>query len=509
MAKRVVTVAASALLLGGCTVGPNFHAPRWASPASWFAGEPRKAQGERSEPVSAPLDPEWWSMFRDPRLTRLERQVAASNLNVQAAAFRVLESRAQLGITRAGLVPNINANGSYERSKPSNRGVFSLLTGGADAGTQGTEANGAFGNAASGIKNPPNLPAFDIFQYGLGASWEPDFFGRVRRSIESGEATLNAAEWAQRAALVAALAEVARDYITLRGTQEQLRIARDNVRTAQQGLNLTRQRAAAGVTTDLDVANASAQLETTAAQIPMLEAQERQLVNALSLLVALPPNALLAELSDPRPVPPVPRRVPVGFPSELARRRPDIREAEAQLHAATANVGVAVANFYPSITLNASFGFQAISQPFKVLTGDARQYSFGPGISVPIFQGGQLRQTLVLRKAEAREAAITYQRTVLAAWHDVANALIAFRDEQRRRDQLMRAVAQNRRALSLAQSRYSVGVAGFLEVLDAERNLLATEQQLATSTANVSSDLVSLYLALGGGWQLFEPQAGG
>lgn len=507
MPRGVVTAAASALLLGGCTVGPNFHAPRWASPASWFAGEPRQARAEPSEAVAAPIDAEWWSLFRDPHLTQLERHVAASNLDVRAAAFRVLESRAQLGVTRAGLLPTIDANGSYERSKPSNKGEFSLLAGGPTAGSQGTEANGAFGNTAGGVPNPPNFPAFDVFQYGLGATWEPDFFGRVRRSIESGEATLTAAEWAQRAALISALAEVGRDYIALRGTQEQLRIARENVDIARQGLNLTRQRATAGVTTDLDVANASAQLESTAAQIPTLEAQERQLVNALSLLLALPPNALLAELSVPRPVPPVPRRVPVGFPSELARRRPDIREAEAQLHAATANVGVAVADFYPSVTLNASFGFQAIAQPFQVFTGAARQYSFGPGINVPIFQGGQLRQTLVLRKAAAREAAIAYQRTVLAAWHDVANALIAYHDEQRRRDRLVGAVAQNRRALSLAQSRYSVGVAGFLEVLDAQRSLLSTEQQLATSTTNISSDLVSLYLALGGGWERFEPPA--
>ncbi len=505
--RKPVIVATAALLLGGCTVGPNFQPPRWASPVSWFAGAP-KERAERSEPVTAPINPEWWALFHDPKLTGLERQVATSNLDVQAAAVRVLESRAQLGITRAGLLPTINANGSYERSKPSNLGEFSLLEpGAAPTGSQGTEANGAFGNVAGVVPTPPNIPAFDVYQYGLGASWEPDLFGRVRRSIEAGNATLTAAAWAQRAALISALAEVGRDYVTLRGTQEQLRIARENLRTAQQGLNLTRERAQAGVTTDLDVANASAQVRTTEAQIPALEAQERELINALSLLLALPPNALVSELSVPRPVPPVPPRVPVGFPSELARRRPDIREAEAQLHAATADVGVAVADFYPSITLNASFGFQAISQPFNVFHWNARQYSLGPGINIPIFQGGQLRQTLVLRKAQEQEAATAYQRTVLSAWHDVANALIAYQDEQRRRDQLMGAVAENRRALGLAQSRYQEGVADFLQVLDAERSLLSTELQLATSTTNVSTDLISIYLALGGGWEPFAHNA--
>ncbi len=165
MPRGVVTAAASALLLGGCTVGPNFHAPRWASPASWFAGEPRQARAEPSEAVAAPIDAEWWSLFRDPHLTQLERHVAASNLDVRAAAFRVLESRAQLGVTRAGLLPTIDANGSYERSKPSNKGEFSLLAGGPTAGSQGTEANGAFGNTAGGVPNPPNFPAFDVFQY--------------------------------------------------------------------------------------------------------------------------------------------------------------------------------------------------------------------------------------------------------------------------------------------------------------------------------------------------------
>ncbi len=340
-------------------------------------------------------------------------------------------------------------------------------------------------------------------RYGFDASWEPDIWGRVRRSIESSNASVEAAEWAGRSVLLSALAEVARDYVTLRGTQEQLRIARENLHTAEQSLALTRERAQAGVTTDLDVANAAAQVRITAAQIPSLAAQEQELVNALGLLLGQAPGALAAELETSRPVPPVPPRVPVGIPSELTRRRPDIRQAEAQLHAATADVGVATANFYPSITLSASFGLQSL-QFANLFKWDARQYAAGPGLNIPIFQGGQLRYTLQLRKAAQREAAINFQRTVLSAWNDVDNALTAFREEQLRRDQLIGAVEQNRRALALAQSRYQEGVADFLQVLVAQQSLLAAQQQLASSTTAVSTDLVALYKALGGGWEYAE-----
>jgi NodT family efflux transporter outer membrane factor (OMF) lipoprotein len=328
----------------------------------------------------------------------------------------------------------------------------------------------------------------------------------VRRSVESATASVVASNEARRAALISSLAEVARDYIQLRGVQTQLRITRQNLRIFQQSLQLTQQRAAGGVTTDLDVANAAAQVRTTAAQIPPLEQQESELINAISLLLGQPPNALQAELAPARPIPPVPPRVPVGLPSELARRRPDVRQAEAQLHAATADIGVAVAAFYPSVTLSGSIGLQAL-QPWRVFNVNAHEYSVGPGITIPIFQGGQLKATLELRKAQQQEAAINYQKTVLSAWHDVDNALTAYRTEQARRDQLAQAVAQNQRAVSLAQSRYQDGVADFLQVLTAQQNLNSSELALTQATTNVSNNLVALYKALGGGWETRMPAA--
>jgi NodT family efflux transporter outer membrane factor (OMF) lipoprotein len=490
---RVVLAASTIVTLGGCTVGPNFQAPSWASPTSWFAGPKEPVPTAPSVPVAEPIDPNWWTLFHDGELTALEQRVAAENLDVKVATARLAESRAELGQARASEFPTINANGSYTRQKASNVGVFA-------AAPNPLGANGAEGNTAGGLRSA-NIAPFSVYQAGFDATWELDLWGGVRRSVESATASVEAAAEARRAALLSSLAEVARDYVALRGVQTQLRIAHDNVHTAQ----LTQQREAGGVTTDLDVANASAQLRSVMAEIPRIEQQEAADINAVGLLLGQPPNALRGELAEARPVPPVPPRVPVGVPSELARRRPDVMQAEAQLHAATATIGVAVAAFYPSVTLSGSFALQAL-QPSQFFSFNAREYAAGPGITIPIFQGGQLKSTLHLREAQQEEAAVNYQKTVLQAWHDVDNALTAYQTEQARRDQLVLAVAQNQRALGLAQSRYQQGVADFLTVLDTERSLLQTQQQLAESTTNVSQNLVALYKALGGGWETDLPR---
>jgi len=504
-AKRkpaVLLALVGAVGLTGCTLGPDFKQPDWARPDSWFSGPKEAVKRPPSVPVAEPVDPAWWRLFRDPALTGLEKRVAAQNLDVQTAGVRLIESRAQLGVARASLFPTLNGNASYTRELASNNGVFALIPSAAGASV----ANGAQGNLGAGGVQGGGLQAFDIYQGGFDSTYEVDLWGGVRRSVESAGATSEAAAEAKRSVLLSSLAEVARDYIQLRGTQALLAIAHENVRTAEQSLSLTRQRAAGGVTTDLDVANASAQLRTTLAQIPTLEQQEAQSINALSLLLGQPPNALREELRTPRPVPPVPPRIPVGFPSELARRRPDIRQAEAQLHAATADIGVAEANFYPSLSLTGSFGLQSL-QLKNAFNLNSKQYALGPGLTIPIFEGGQLRSTLQLRQAQQQEAAINFQKTVLQAWHDVDNALTAYQAEQTRRDELRRSVSDNRRALTLAQSRYTQGVADFLTVLDAERSLLGAEQQLADSTTTVSANLVALYKALGGGWETEMPEA--
>jgi len=487
----------SLLLLGGCTtLGPNFTAPNWSGPVGWFGGG--KPPTPVSETVEAPLDPNWWTLFNDPALTALEQRVANENLDLAIAALRIEQSRAQYDQARAAGLPNIDANASYTRQKASNVGEFA-------AAPNPLGASGISGGTAGGLGSA-KLNAFDVFQAGFDASWELDLWGKIRRSVEAAKASTAVSEEVRRGVLLTNLAEVARDYITLRGVQTELRIARDNVGIAQDSLKLTRQRAEGGVTTNLDVANASAQLSTTLARIPALEQQEAQLINALSLLLGLPPNGLRVELATPRAVPPVPPLVPVGLPSELARRRPDVRQAEAQLHVATANIGVATAQFYPSVTLSGSAGLQSIQ--FAPLFGfNARQFAIGPTLSVPLFEGGRLKATLHLTEAQQKEAAVTYQQTVLRALHEVDNALTAYRSEQGRRKQLIDAVAENRRALDLARARYAQGVADFLTVLDTQRTLLSNELLLADSTTTVSANLVVLYKALGGGWETDLPDA--
>ena len=356
------------------------------------------------------------------------------------------------------------------------------------------------------MPNSAGIGAFDLFQGGFDASWELDLWGRVRRSIESADAALEASTEAQRAQLLSSIAEVARDYVQLRGTQETLRITRANLSAARESVQLTSERARGGLATDLDVANARAQLESTAATIPQLEQQEAQSINAIGLLLGMPPAALQAELSPRKPVPPVPPRVPVGLPSELARRRPDIRQAEAQLHSATADIGMAKADFYPKLTLSGSVALQALQ--VRNLGFSAGTYSYGPSLTIPLFEGGRLRGTLQLREAQQQEAAVNYQRTVLQAFTDVDNALIAFAAEQRRRNSLVEQVAQSRRAFNLAQSQYRQGISDFLQVLTAQRTVLSAEQQLSDSTATVSANLVSLYKALGGGWEADLPVEG-
>jgi NodT family efflux transporter outer membrane factor (OMF) lipoprotein len=490
-----ISVVTGIVLIAGCTLGPDYKSPDDATPGSWFSARPKQPETP-SRTVSEPIDPAWWQLFGDPQLTALVQRVAGANLDVRLAAIRIEESRAERGVVAAAQFPTIEGNASYVRQQASNRGIFTRL--GSNAAGSGRVANGTVGGAGaiSGVKIEP----FEAYQYGLDASWELDLWGRVRRAVESSDASITASQEALRGALLSSLAEVARDYMELRGAQLRLQIARDNLKTSRQSQGIVAQRAAGGLATDLDAANAAAQVSTVAADIPRIEQEEARLMNALGLLLGEPPQSLRAELETPKPIPPVPPEIPVGFPSELAQRRPDIRQADANLHSATADIGVAEANFYPSVTLNGSIGIQALRTQ-SLWNWNAQQYAIGPSLNIPIFEGGRLKSQLALRKAQQRESAVKYQQTVLTAWNEVDDALSAYEFEQRRRAQLMEAVKQNRRALALAQNRYKEGISDFIEVLDAQRQQLATEQLLAISTTNVSGNLVALYKALGGGWE--------
>ena len=386
----------------------------------------------------------------------------------------------------AAAFPSINGDAKYTRELYSQNGIVSLLSGLLPAGS-------SF-----------NPGAINDYNVGFDASWELDLWGKVRRQVEAADAQVDQAADQRRDALVSNLAELARDYIQLRGVQTQIKIANDNLKIGRDILQLVQERQQRGLQNSLDVENAAAQVESIRAQLPTLQQQESQYINALCLLLDESPGALQAELRRPKLVPPAPPRVPLGIPSELARRRPDIRAAEAQLHAATANIGVAVGAFYPSVQLNGTVGFDALDIR-NLWKGSSLQYMVGPSVSLPIFAGGKLKSTLELRDAQQQEAAITYHKTVLQAWHDVVNALVAYRLEQNRRGRLKAQSGHSRQALALARTRYTDGVTEFLSVLDAQRSLLQAEQQHATSTTNVSLNLVQLFKALGGGWELTFP----
>ena len=510
IARRAAT-ALALLALAGCAVGPDYRqpAPFW-SPASWFGNRqpPVPKRALFSQPTAEPIDPNWWAVFHDPELTSLEQRIAGGNFDVRTAVVRLAESRSSLGVSRADLFPQFNANGSYTREQQSKNGIIGLFGGGgggtSGSSSPGTASNG-LGGTVGGIPNTSLTAPFDLYQVGFDASWEVDFWGRVRRAVESSQAQLVASAESQRNTLLSSLAELARDYIQLRGAQRNIQITRDNLVTAQRTLELTRMRAQGGLGSNVDVANAAAQVATTQSQLPDLQAQEITLTNAIALLLGQPPDALNAELQQPKPIPLVPPRVPLGLPGELARRRPDIRQAEAQLHAATADIGVAVADFYPRFTISGSVALQAI-QLKRAFNLNSDTYSLGPSVTLPIFQGGRLRRTLELRQGQQQEAAIAYQRAVLGALHDVNNALTNYLAEQSKRAALEAAVRQNQRALSLSRDQYTQGLELFLNVLTTERQLLAAQQQLNASLTTQATDLVQIYKSLGGGWEQVYPE---
>lgn len=509
---RPFLAGAAALALGGCTVGPDFVAPLPAmvdSKTFLDNGSPtpvRTPLPVLKNTVPAEPDVEWWRAFRDPILTRLEARVADQNLDVRTATFRIAESRAQLGTAAAAALPTINGTGYVYREQYSENGIVSRITDGLN-GAGGAGAAGT-GNALSGLTQSIGTP-FTDYQVGFDASWELDLWGRVRRNVESAAAQVDSSAEARRDTLVSNLAELARDYVALRGTQDMIRISQSNIKINGDILDIVRTRQQRGLVTGLDVSSAAQQVEAIQAQLPQLQQQEIQQVNAISLILGQPPLALSAELLPSRPVPPIPPKVPVGVPSDLIRRRPDIRRAEADLHAAVAQIGVAVASFFPTVTITASPSLNALD-PGNIFKANSLQYmNIGPSVSLPIFEGGRLKSNLLLQQARQQEAAVSYQKAVLQAWHDVVNALAALKGDEGRRARLARQVVDARQALSLARSRYSTGVDTFTTVLQNSQTVLQAEMNLSQATTGISTDLVALYKALGGGWQgAFPPPPG-
>ncbi|WP_144109439.1 efflux transporter outer membrane subunit [Paraburkholderia sp. BCC1886] len=518
--SAIAVALASALGLAACTVGPDFHAPDAAVPAQWH--DTQQTASRASAPTAASAtpvasvptldtdpDPRWWRNFQDPVLDALVERAARSNLDLQEAVLRIVEARTQVQTAAAQGLPNVRASGSYQREQLGVKGflesdgVYDKVDrlGAANSpvnaiapGAGATLQNGA-NNVLDQLTSPINL-----WQVGFDASWEIDLFGRVRRSVEAANAQTEAAVESRNDALLSLEAEVAQTYLQLRGAQSLRDIAQSLVDQQREIVDLTQSQAKVGLASQLDVKSATAQLAQTQSQLPQYEQQIAQASNGLAYLVGETPGALEAQLSTPGIVPPLPPTVPVGLPSTLARRRPDIRRAEASLHAATASVGVAVAQFYPDISLSGQIGTRATNAS-DLSRWSHLFYSFGPTVSLPIFQGGALVANLRMSKAQQAEAALDYRKTVLMALRDVDNALVVYRTDQARRDSLGDSVSAQQASFDLARDSYRKGITSFINVLDAERQLAQAREQYAQGTVQVSTDLVSLYKALGGGWQ--------
>lgn len=466
--KRLFSALVIAVALGGCaTVGPDYRArsnEELGVPQSWSA--PTAVQSPTGD-ISA-----WWRQLNDAALTSLVTQALANNRDLAATTARLREARARRDLAIANEFPTLGASGSASRSH---------------------SAGGVGGGGTS-----------SLFNVGFDASWEPDLWGGQRRAVEAAQADLSAAQSDLDAARVALAAEVARNYVDVRSLQARLAIARSNLDTQQQILQITEWRAQAGLTTSLDVEQARAGVEQTRAAIPALETSLADARNRVAVLAGVAPGAFDAQLASAQPLPTIPSSVAIGIPSDTLRQRPDVRASERRFAAETARIGQQQAAAYPNLTLTGSLGLQSLT--LAGLTGGGAAVSqLAAQLVGTIFDAGRVRQQVNIQTAVQERALATYQSTLLTALEDVENALVAFDNAERRRASLANAATAARNAALLAEQRYEAGITDFQTVLDTQRTVLTVEDSLASTQADRVQALVQLYKALGGGW---TPEAG-
>ena len=455
-------------LLSGCAVGPNYHPPTTAV-------SPRFANGQQTNLAPTRTAIEWWRAFQDPQLDALVERALAANYDLRLATDRVREARALHTQAVADAFPVVNAQAGYNKSLSSSDAIPFPLT--------------------------RSQRQLQLFTAGFDATWELDIFGGVRRQIQATSADVGAIQAQRQDLMVSLLAEVARNYVELRGQQNLLEVARRNADNQRENLELTIARANAGRGTELDTARARAQLESTLAAIPPLEANIKHAIYRLGVLTGQTPTALEPTLSKPAPIPGLPALTAIGNPAELLRRRPDIRAAERALAAATARIGVATADLFPRVTFNGNLGVAANHLARLGYTG-TDTYGFGPNITWAALDLGHVRAQLNAARAHADAALATYRQTVLLALEETENALTDFGREEARRDYLQDSERAATTAMGLARQRYDRGIADFLPVLDAERTQLDIQAQLAQSQMRTATALVAVYKALGGGWEV-------
>jgi NodT family efflux transporter outer membrane factor (OMF) lipoprotein len=476
--NSLAPLIAAAVLSGGCTaLGPDFVKPEVAEETAWL---------EQNKEISStsPDQAAWWKIFNDPALDALIEKAYKQNLSLQIAGLRIFEARAQLGIA-VGL--------QYPQTQ----------TAGGSASAVGLSEN-------SPNFNPLADDSFRNYQAGFDAAWELDFWGRFRRGIESADANLAATVADYDNALVSLTAEVARVYVNVRIQEERLKIAYDNIELQKQSLHIANIRFRNGATTELDVQQAKSSLADTRAQVPVLTRQLRQAKNALSTLMGMPPAELTDILGEPGTIPVAPDQVTAGIPAELLRRRPDVRQAELQAASQSALIGVAEADLYPSFSLFGSIGFQTSdtgkSGAGDLTDSDSLAYSVGPAFSWNILNYGRLRNNVRVQDARYQQTIVNYQNTVLTAYQEVEDAMVGF--IQARKESGIRAEGAQaaKRSTEISNIQYREGTVDFQRVIDSERALVLQQDLWTRARGDISLNLIAMYKALGGGWELREGQ---
>jgi len=473
--KRQIERTSRALLFiialgaNACTVGPRYHQPTIATPPAYV--ETVDTARTAIRPDDADLS-QWWTQFPDPILQVLIKRALESNFDLKSAASRVRQAREQEAIAGAAEYPTLSANG-----------------------TALTLNSSRASSPASPIPGHLNL-----YAAGFDATWEVDLFGGTRRAIEEARANTAASLWARRDGEVSLTAEVANDYLTLRALQARIAVGQAELQAQKDLGGLIGARRQTGFVTNLDVDQQAAVVATAAAQIPQLEAQAKGQVHAIGVLLGQPPEALEAELTaNGGVIPPPPPALPVGLPSELLRRRPDIRAAERKLAAASAQIGVQTANLYPKLDLIGLASFASMA-PASLFSGqNFTSAGFGM-LSAPIFEGGKTRASIRVAREQYAQAGFAYQGAVLGALRDVEDALARHRTDEDRRAALAQSVAASRASLVIAEDQYETGLVTFINVLQAETAELNARDQLIQVDALALTDLVAVYKALGGGW---------
>lgn len=465
-------ILSTILLCGGlvaCTVGPDYQPP-----SNENLDLPNEF-GELDDPAfkagKADLRT-WWTVFEDPMLTELIEQAATDNRDLRIAMSRVTEARARNGIAESYGAPQVGVGAGVEAARDASTGYET--------------------RARSSV--------------GLGASWELDVFGRISREVEASVAEYQATEEDRRDVQVSLFAEVARAYLSVRALQGQLQAAQDNIEAQSETLELTRIRLENGLATALDHAQAKQVLATSISDVPPLRIALSQEINTIAVLVGTHPQELHTDLATPQPIPVPPQTVTINVPAEILRQRPDVRAAERRLAAQSAEVGVATADLYPSFSINGNLGFSSIGSG-NLFDASSQGFALGPSFQWNLFNGGRVRAEIDVQNARLEQSLLLYESVILSALGEIESAMVAFTEQRVRLDAVEEAAEESRTTLRLATQLYKDGLADFQQVLDAQRQTLFTESDVVTARGLASQNLVSLYKALGGGWDPSEVEA--